>query len=404
MMRGMAQTHNHNSQSTSDGGPAHSRRVKRRNWQIAFAVLLVLGASTYYLATRFITALPIEPGVAQDAPSELARWPWRGARQSTLGRGTTHWFAKQQDGTTLDLIEFDFAANPHLRWEIFDQDEDDEKPFDNEVKYFPRGVAQATRQLNQQLAAKKQGQIVAAWNGLFFGYLDPLHTSANSRAHHVSPVVLNGKVYFNSANHRWTFGVKYTQSGPQWKMFHLPTRQLLERELDWGGGSAQCLVKDGKPLKMEPFPRSRADFKPQPVASTPEEAGHIPEFDHMKTCRASLAWTRDNKKLYLLFVKEPDIEMGSAVALKQGIPLAGGWTVPDVQRFWLSKKVWGAMNSDAGDVGQLVFRRADSRYTMVPPRWGSNQMRLNLKPDFSNAPRGGAIMYFYVRDTSLKDS
>jgi hypothetical protein len=27
-------------------------------------------------------------------------------------------------------------------------------------------------------------------------------------------------------------------------------------------------------------------------------------------------------------------------------------------------------------------------------------MRLLLKPDFSNAPHGGSIMYFYVRDAS----
>jgi hypothetical protein len=56
------------------------------------------------------------------------------------------------------------------------------------------------------------------------------------------------------------------------------------------------------------------------------------------------------------------------------------------------------MNSDAGDVAQLVYLRGDGHYEMIPPRWSSNRMRLQLKPDFSNAPRGGSIMYFYVRD------
>ncbi len=259
-------------------------------------------------------------------------------------------------------------------------------------------MAQATKQLNQQFAREKQGRVLVAWNGLFFGYTDKTITGEGSRAHHVSPVLLNGKVHFNTANHRWTFGVKYVNGKPVWKTIHLPSLQTLEREFDWAAGSAQCLIKDGKPLRMEPFPRSRADYKKQPVPSTPQEVGHVPLFDHMKTCRASLAWTRDNQQLYLLLVKEPDIEAGSAAFLKQGVPVMGGWMVSDLQRFWMSMKMWGAMNSDAGDVAQLVYQRADQRYEMIPPRWGSNLMRLQLKPDFSNAPKGGAVMYFYVRD------
>jgi hypothetical protein len=363
---------------------------------LAVLVALTIGGG-YWWSRRFITSLPIEPRLLPSAPAELARWPWPRAKSTTLQKGVTQWRVVQGDGTSLDLLEFDFKINPKLRLEIFDQDENDAIAFDNRVKYWPRGAAQVLRELDAKFTRSQRGHVVAIWNGLFFGFKGA-PVDDNGEAFHVSPVVLDGKVHFNTANHRWAFGVKYSAQGPQFKMFHQPSRAILEKEYDWGGGSAQCLIKDGSPLKLEPFPRTRGDFKKQPVSSTPQEAGHIPIFDHMHTCRASLGWTRDNKKLYLLVVKEPDNEAGSAVALKRGLPITGGWTVPDVQRFWLSKDVWGAMNSDAGDVAQLVYLRNDGRYEMIPPRWSSNRMRLLLKPDFSNAPHGGSIMYFYVRE------
>ena len=376
--------------------PKTTRKLFR--WITALAlVVITIGGGVLWWSRGHVSSIPIDLSLGASSPSQLTSWPWRKAEPIVLHRGVTQWRAKQNDGTMLDLLEFDFKANPKLRLEIFDQDENDARPFDNNVKYWPRGAAQALRELDAKFVGQNSGRVLAIWNGLFFGFKGA-PVDANGEAFHVSPVVLNGKVHFNTANHRWAFGVKYSARGPQFKMFHLPSRATLEKEFDWAGGSAQCLIQNGQPLKMEPFPRSRSDFRKQPVASTPQEAGHIPVFDHMRTCRASLAWTRDNSKLYLLLVKEPDIEAGSAVALKRGLPVAGGWTVADVQRVWQSKKVWGAMNSDAGDVAQLVYLRPDKRYEMIPPRWASNEMRLTLKPDFSNAPRGGSIMYFYVRE------
>lgn len=361
-------------------------------------LIIVAAVGGFWWSRQYVSSLPIEPGLLPYSPSELTSWPWPRSKSMQLHRGIKQWRATQNDGTTLDLLEFDFAANPNLRLEVFDQDENDSKPFDDKVNYWPRGAAQTLRELDAKFKQQNGGRVLVIWNGLFFGFkgapVDP-----KGEAFHVSPVVLNGKVHFNTANHRWAFGVKQAQDKPHFKMLHQPSRAVLGREFDWGGGSAQYLIKDGKPLRLEPFPRKRSDFKKQPVPSTPQEVGHIPIFDHMRTCRASLAWTRDNTRLYLLLVKEPDMEAGSAVALKRGLPVAGGWTVADLQRFWQSKNVWGAMNSDAGDVAQLVYRRPDNLYEMIPPRWASSEMRLLLKPDFSNAPRGGAIMYFYVRDT-----
>lgn len=338
---------------------------------------------------------------AFNTPSKMAVWPLPGAKTESLQRGVTHTLARDADGTQIDFFDFDFAQNPKLRWEIFDQDEDDATPFDNRVLYWDRNVARAAKELN----AAGRGPVVAAWNGAFFGYN---RKGGKEEAFHVSPVVLRGKVHFNTANHRWTFGVKNTPSGPVWKVFWKPSRAILEKEFDFAAGSVQCLIKDGQPLKTEPFPPVGGTFRPQPVPSSPQEVGHIPKFDHMRTCRASLAWSRDNKHLYLLTVKEPDSEGASSAALSlsvrgvtlpQGMSLAGGWTVPDVQRFWQSKGVWGAVNSDAGNVLQLVFRHPKGNYTFVPPKQSSGAMRVETDAKWNGATQGGgAIMYFVVRE------
>ena len=84
----------------------------------------------------------------------------------------------------------------------------------------------------------------------------------------------------------------------------------------------------------------------------------------------------------------------------------GGWSLPDEARFWKSVGVWGAVNSDAGDVAQLVYRLPDGkyalsrRYEMSEPRWSSSSVRRTLDANLSGAPSGGSLMYWYVRDTS----
>lgn len=370
----------------------------RRRWLIFLSVALVSSGAALWAKQRMLGSapLPLPNGKRLDLPAPLAVWPWPAkfqARSETTHHGVTHWLAYSPDGTSVDLFDFDFQSNPGLKWEIFDQDEDDAKPFDNRVEWWPRGVAQITRQLN----AQKRGPIVAAWNGAFFGY----DRKSNSRiAFHVSPVVLKGQAHYAKPNHRWTFGVKYVGGKPQWKVFHLPDASLLAREFDWAAGSVQCLIKDGAPLKLQPFPRAGDKPLPQPYPSTPQDAGHIPDFDHMKSTRASLAWSRDNRHLYLLFVKETDTESASIVALRHGLPMGGGWMVSDLQNFWQSfgraHPIWCAVNSDAGDAGQLAYARPND-YQLLPARLASGVMRMPIPAQ--NAPQGGTIMTFFVRDT-----
>lgn len=388
--------------------------AKQRNVLVvvtaAIALLLVARIFKKQLYGDLSTQTPAQTAVwdkqRMDQPSELISWPWPKASRSTPHPGVTHWLAKAKDGTTADLLCFDFAANPNLRLELYAQDEDDTKPFDNVVKFWPMGVGQATQHLNKRLQTSKSGQVVAAWNGPFFGY----YRSApipDETAFHLAPVVLRGKVFHNTGNHRWTFGVRYQNGQPVFKTFHLPGQPLLEKEFDYASGTVQCLIKDGKPLKLEPFPKGKDDFRKAPVKSTPQEVGHIPYFDHAKFARVSLAWSQDNKQLYMLLIKELDSESASIDALQRGVAYPGGWLVSDIQRFWLSMmkqgKIWNAINNDAGDVAQMTLRQADGRYLLVSPRGDHPKFdRRVFTPEFKDVPQGGALMYFYVSDKSVR--
>lgn len=348
-----------------------------------------------WLGRRIRLPLP-DPVLLPPKTAAQAKWPLPGAKRDAPHAGVTHWYSRDATGTAVDFFDFDFGENPKLRWSLFDQDEDDTKPMDNHIWYRRRDVAAFTQQLNAgKIKDRPPGKIIAAWNGAFFGYYDK---ATLEEAFHVSPIVLDGKVHFNNANHRWAFGVKYDSSGkPVWKTLFKPGRKELEKEFDWAAGSVQCLIKDGRPLKLQPFPKRHSEIKHGTKPSTADEAGYIPVFDHMHTCRASIGWSRDNRHLYLLFVKEPDHEAASAQAFSQGHADNGGWTVPDVQAFWRSKGVWGAVNSDAGNVAQLIFRQPTGGYTFVPARHGTHLMRFNCPSNWKGVPEsGGSLMYFYI--------
>lgn len=179
---------------------------------------------------------------------------------------------------------------------------------------------------------------------------------------------------------------------------HEPDAKALAG-FDSAADAAQYLIQSGKPLALALFPAPGASPVKQPVPSTPREAGHIPIVDHMRTTRASFGWTRDSQTLYLLFVKEPDSETASIYAHRYGIPLAGRWTVADTQRFWRVLGVWGAVNSDGGDLAQLLVR-TPTGYDLSPPRWSSRDMWQTYPASgLADAPQSGSLMYFYVRDT-----
>jgi hypothetical protein len=336
--------------------------------------------------------------IPQNTLSPLAAWPWTAAQRETLPGSVTHWQDRSSsDGTRLELFDFDFGRNPGLRLEIFDQDQDDKMPFDNNALFWQRGVGQITRQLNTRFQAEKRGRVLAAWNGLFFG---PNRYGAGATGEHVAPVVLAGKPHYAWGNHRWTFGAKWQRGRVTFKALHLPPKNILSREFDWASGGAQCLILSGQPLKLQPFPRPGDPKLKTPVPSTPAEAGHIPVVDHIKTSRVSLGWSRDNRHFYLLFVQDPDTEASSAIQFRHGQAMRGGWSLADLQRFWRALGVWGAINSDGGDMAQMTYLLPDNRYMLVPPMISGSSACRVVSPQFENAPAGGSLMYFYIRDAS----
>ncbi|HLV80139.1 MAG TPA: hypothetical protein VKT32_07630, partial [Chthonomonadaceae bacterium] len=232
----------------------------------------------------------LAPAAPLDAPALLATWPWPHAVKDHPYSGVTHWLdTSSPDRTVLDLFQFDFQANPALRLEMFDQDQDDDRPYDNKAPYWPRGVGQITHLLN----ATGRGRVVAAWNGLFFDFdgIGPGQTAS-----HLTPIVLNGKLFYPDAgNFRWTFGVRYVEGKPVFKTLFLPNSDTLAGAFDFAAGAAQCLIRNGKPLKLEPFPRPGQSPRPRPIMTTPQEAGYIPIVDFIRTSRTSLGWSRDNR-------------------------------------------------------------------------------------------------------------
>lgn len=357
------------------------RQKQNRQGLVLFALLALALAGAGVTEWRYLGPLPLALGAAPDAPAALAHWPWTEARFDRPHTGVGHWFDRSSpDGTQIDLFDFDFLANPHLKFGLYDQDEDDAQPFDDKAHPWPMSVAQASKHMNEM----GRGQVLVACNGLFYNYDI---TGPGASASHVTPVVLNGiPHYTGTKNHRWTFGVKVDKNGDQtFQAIHLPDTATLKRSFTYAAGGAQCLIKDGRIQSLPPFAVGNSTH---------------PAFAYMKTSRVSWGWSRDSHHLYLLFVKEPDEESISEWAREHRFPLEGGWSLPDEARFWHALGVWGAVNSDAGDVAQLVYRLPEGKYEISEPRWSSSNVRRVLPADLSGAPPGGSLMYWYVRDSS----
>ena len=351
---------------------------------------------------RRVPPAPLPP--APPIPSPLAVWPWPYAAVDTPHLGVTHWLdTSSPDGSVLDFFDFDLRKNPHLRFEIYDQDEDDAHPFDDVADCWPHGVGWAVQHLN----ATGRGKVVAAWHGLFFNCDQVSGRSADPRSlyvgRHVTPVVLDGKAHCNVGQARWTFGVQYdARNRPKFRTLLLPSKAVLEKNFTFAAGGAQCLLLAGKPQKLSTFASAQDPFEHHPTGCAPDEAGSIPDVDWIQTSRATVGWSKDQTHFYLLFIKQTGTEGGGVMASHGHGPPVGGWTVSDEQRFWLAHGgIWGAINSDGGDVAQLTYALPDGNYRLMPPIGGGYYLqRLTVPPAFPNAPPGGTLLYFYVRDTA----
>lgn len=364
-------------------------RARRMLWRVLGVLALLLVVSAVCIHHYFGT-FHVQPGISRDALAPMARWPWLHAKTDSPYPGVTRWIDRSSsDGTVLELLDFDFQKNPHLRLELYDQDEDDAKPFDDHAKFKGRAVGLVTRHLNRI----GRGRVVAAWNGLFFQYTGDVGS-------HVAPVVLGGRALYNVGTVRWAVGVKYRSGKPAFAVTRLPDFRDLAKEYDFAAEGASCLILNGRPLRLEPFPKPNEEPFPPSKRPAADEAGFVRQVDHIRTSRTTMAWSKDSRHFYLLIVKEPDAEAPSIMAFRNRLALMGGWTVADEQRFWKQFGAWCAVNLDGGDVTQMTLLRPDGRYDLVPARWGNGSMRLTLPADLAGAPPGGSMMYFFVRDTS----
>ncbi|MBI2302497.1 MAG: phosphodiester glycosidase family protein [Armatimonadetes bacterium] len=355
-------------------------------------VWLVLLAGLAAFQLRFLGWPVLFPGGNMEDSAARCSWPWPQAVVDAPYPGVTHTLDRSSpDHTGVELLEFDRRVNPGLRLEMYDQDEDDAVPFDDHSRYWHLGVGAVVAHLEQT----GRGRVVAAWNGLFFSHREK---DSLAERRHLTPVVLAGRAHYTDTRRiRWTFGTQDGPSGQRLKLLHEPGTGALEREFTFAAGGAQALVVEGRPLRLHAFPKPGEPAPPRPVPSTPQDVGHIPDVDPIRTSRTSVGWSRDSTRVFLLVVKEPDSEWVSWKAVDHGWSYPGGWTVPDLQRFWVSFGAWGAVNLDGGDVTQLCYRRADGRYAIVTPRMGSLKPRLTVA-DPRRGPGGGTLMSFFVRD------
>lgn len=327
------------------------------------------------------------------APADTT-WPWREAVATDLGDGLRRWKAgKTADGSTLELVEVNFDAAPRLRFELYDQDHHDAKPFDDRADFFDTNVASVAQRLN----ANGDRRVVLACNGLFHGYVRRAGAPPNGYANHIGLNVSRGVARYNVGSPRWAWGAKMIAGRPRFRALLSPTKAQIAEALDEGAVGAQLLVRDHVALRLaEPGERG-APMTGQPSPTAPNEVGHIHEVDFWRTSRVSIGWTSDDSKLYFLFVGEPDNELQSKLtARRRGKGPDGGWTLRDLQAFWMSFGIANAINSDGGMVAQWLVRMPSGRYEFQPPRWVAGPGQVELPEDLSGAPRGGGTLMSFV--------
>jgi hypothetical protein len=285
------------------------------------------------------------------------------------------------DGTELELLRFDFKSGHGLRFGIYDQDQDDSAPFDNKVDYFDHSVGWVTKHLNSS-----SRRVLFASNGPFFAFDHPPESPKNGWARHIGPVVIDGAMHANVGQHRWTFGVKYSDQGfPSFETLFLPDAKTLGSKFDFAADGVQCLVKEGKPRLLAKIEKKTFD--------TDKDVGSIPIVDQIKTSRVSLGWSKDSRYLYALIISEPDSETGSINELRRGLQQEGGWSTADLQRFWTKLGVWGAINSDGGMETQRTLLQKDGSYDLLTPLSSGERGHVKLIGD---GPGGGTLLSFYV--------
>lgn len=314
----------------------------------ALAILALLGLPLAAWQLGGLARLYLTPPPAQLPPVEqvrvpvndrspLARWPWPAAASQELAPGCSLLTAGTPDGTETRLFTCDVRANPRLRWELYDRDEDDAHPRNNSSEFQGRdGVFKVWEHL------APRGQVVAVFNGPFFVIESPYR--------HTAAVVNHGQVYAYVGNPRWTLLVK----GSEFRLVHRATRQQMA-PYEWGSGNVQALVVEGKPTAL-PSPDSRVPLDQVSPESQPGDCGPFTWNDYLKTARTSLGWKDGQFAMLTVTHSRLDGEDAAAGRRRAGKPQGSGWDIADLQQFWLSWGAEGACNLDGGYATQVAWR------------------------------------------------
>jgi hypothetical protein len=266
----------------------------------------------------------------------LATWPWPGASSQELAPGATLITGvDEKDGTRTRLFVCDTRANPRLRWEMYDRDEDDEHPRNNASEHQGKDGAALVWQHLQ-----KRGELLAVFNGPFFDIDRPYR--------HTAAVVDHGKVYSFVGNPRWMLGVK----GTSFALLHRADRKQMAA-FEWGSGNVQALVVDGKPTALpSPDPHIPSQTSPE---SQPGDCGPFSWNDYLKTARTSLGWKDRQFAMLVVTHAWGDGEDNAAASRRAGQPQESGWDIADLQAFWLKYGAVGACNLDGGYATQVAY-------------------------------------------------
>jgi hypothetical protein len=117
----------------------------------------------------------------------------------------------------------------------------------------------------------------------------------------------------------------------------MPDKMTLAKNFTFASGAAQCLVRDGKPQNLHPWPKWDEPPPPQPVPCAPDEAGYIPNVGLDPDLTRDDGLVARSESIFICCSSpRPGDETGAVMASHGHGPATGGWTVSDEQRFWLA--------------------------------------------------------------------
>lgn len=323
------------------------------------------------------------------AVQSFSSWKW--GHESSSAEGMTLVVGKAEpDGTVVRHFTFDFAANPNLRFRLYDADSDDRIPFDDtNSSYMAQGIDLVGRKLDRRAHAEG-AELLCAFNSGFFGARD------HRIAFHEAPVVIDGKALYDvdlirPKEQAWVFAMSSAEQiragAPRFRLVpEMPWEELAKTQTALAG--VRPLRANGESLELKPG-----------IGST-----------KLRCARTSIGWSADGNTLHVLIVRDPDTEGSSNLQRKGQKTQTGGWDVREVQAFWEKQGIPNAILLDGGESTQAAYRNSQGGLTYLRAgyHWGIPLGHLGSRPVVAfpaMLPRlqncRGVLNYLYVETGPL---